>query len=246
MNHTTNVNSVNKQLIEARSLYQLTSVPFILGETNSLYNEGAPGLSDSFGAALWALDFALYSAAGGIGRVHFHQGTNYRYQSWQPIDTNITTKGTKAPYYGNIAAAAFVGRAGSVVANVPLPGTTQAAYVVYRDDQLEKVMLINMLAFNTTGFGDGNQTRPAFDYQVHLPSCCEGTKVKLQRLMANGSDAISGVTFDGFSFNYELDGGKPVLMTNTTRGEEAVVQGGVVDVTVVASSAVMLVLDCDG
>ena len=36
---------------------------------------------------------------------------NYRYQSWQPVDTNnITSNGTKAPYYGSITVAAFLGR----------------------------------------------------------------------------------------------------------------------------------------
>ena len=52
MNHTSTVNSISSQLTEARSLANY-SIPFILGETNSLYNEGAPGLSNAFGAALW-------------------------------------------------------------------------------------------------------------------------------------------------------------------------------------------------
>lgn len=29
-----------------------SNVPFILGESNSLYNQGAPGLSNAYGAAL--------------------------------------------------------------------------------------------------------------------------------------------------------------------------------------------------
>lgn len=52
--------------------------PLIMGETNSLYNEGKPGLSNSFGAALWGIDFNLYCASVGIKRVHMHMGTNYR------------------------------------------------------------------------------------------------------------------------------------------------------------------------
>jgi hypothetical protein len=49
-----------------------------MGETNSLYNQGKPGLSNSFGAALWGIDFNLYCASVGIRRVHMHMGTNYR------------------------------------------------------------------------------------------------------------------------------------------------------------------------
>jgi hypothetical protein len=52
--------------------------PHIFGETNSLYNQGRPGLSNTFGAALWGIDFNLYSASVNIKRVHMHMGTNYR------------------------------------------------------------------------------------------------------------------------------------------------------------------------
>jgi hypothetical protein len=51
MNHTQTVASVGAQLNVANALNS-SGVPFILGETNSLYNEGAPGLSNAYGAAL--------------------------------------------------------------------------------------------------------------------------------------------------------------------------------------------------
>lgn len=62
----------------------------------------------------------------------------------------------------------------------------------------------------------------------------------MQRLIANGSDAITGVTFGGYSFNYELNNGKPVLLHNVTRGEEADVFRGRMRVGVPRSSAVMV------
>lgn len=37
--------------------------------------------------------------------------------------------------------------------------------------------------------------------------------------MANSSNIITGATFDGYSFNHELCGGKPVLLKNVIRGE---------------------------
>src|SRR3982075_1414196 len=101
MNHSSTVHSISSQVALAANL-SYTGIPFILGETNSLYNEGAPGLSNAFGAALWGVDFNLWCASVGIRRVHMHQGTDYRYASWQPVQTNKTTIGTKPPYYGNI------------------------------------------------------------------------------------------------------------------------------------------------
>ena len=49
MNHTSTVASIAKQVNESTLLAKY-NLPFILGETNSLYNEGAPGLSNAFGA----------------------------------------------------------------------------------------------------------------------------------------------------------------------------------------------------
>ena len=68
MNHSSTVASISHQINESRLLSNY-SLPFILGETNSLYNQGAPGLSDSFGAALWGIDFNLWCASQGIGRI---------------------------------------------------------------------------------------------------------------------------------------------------------------------------------
>lgn len=71
MNHTVTVRSVNAQAQLGQNL-SYTGLPFILGETNSLYNQGKPGLSNAFGAALWGIDFNLYCASVGIQRVHMH------------------------------------------------------------------------------------------------------------------------------------------------------------------------------
>ena len=80
MNHTANVASVAAHLNETRYLRALDDalwpdLPYILGETNSLYNQGRPGLSNTFGATLWGVDFNLWCAVNNISRVHMHQGT---------------------------------------------------------------------------------------------------------------------------------------------------------------------------
>src|SRR5436189_288350 len=71
MNHSSTVASIAKQLNESRLLSNLPDrlnpdLPFILGETNSLYNQGRPGLSNTFGATLWGIDFNLWCATNNI------------------------------------------------------------------------------------------------------------------------------------------------------------------------------------
>ncbi|OQO13070.1 hypothetical protein B0A48_02534 [Cryoendolithus antarcticus] len=252
MNHTSTVASIAKQLNESRLLAALPhdlnpDLPFILGETNSLYNQGRPGLSNTFGATLWGVDFNLWCVASNIQRVHMHQGTNYRYQSWQPVETNITAKGTKAPYYGNVAVAAFLGdltnsaKLPSVV-NIPLPSEREAAYVSYVSGKLAKLIVIQMEEYNTTAGNNftNDYPRPVVQYDFQLPRGVQG-KYAVERLSANGSDAITGVTYDGYSYNYELNNGLPVLQNNVTRGQTVKVgRRGKLSLEVPRSSAVIV------
>lgn len=252
MNHTNTVASIAKQLNESRHLAALPEniepdLPFILGEANSLYNQGRPGLSNTFGATLWGVDFNLWCVTNNIPRLHMHQGTNYRYQSWQPIETNITSKGTKAPYYGNVAVASFLGnltdkdKLPSIV-NLPLPSERESAYASYVDDKLTKLIVINMNEYNATAGNNytDDYPRPTEQYNFQLPHGIQGS-FGLQRLLANGSDAITGVTFDGYSYNYELDNGLPVLQTNVTRGDKVEVgHDGILALSVPRSSAVIV------
>jgi hypothetical protein len=52
---------------------------YVLGETNSFSCHGAPGVSNTAGATLWGLDYALWAGQLGITRLYFHQGIGYKY-----------------------------------------------------------------------------------------------------------------------------------------------------------------------
>lgn len=245
MNHTvtvTNAKSLSNvsQALAADNL--TTNIPFILGEHNSLYNEGAPGLSNAFGAALWGVDFNLYAASQGVRRQHMHQGSDYRYASWQPVETEKTTLGTKPPYYGNVFVAAMVQGGSDVqITDLPLSNETEAAYAAYVGGKLARIAVINLVEYNYTD-SDPTAPRPSASYNFQLPP--EFKSVSVQRLLANGSNALSGITWDGYSYNYELEGGKPVRLGNVTVGETARVdKKGVVTIDVPYSSAVMLTVN---
>ncbi|EHL01833.1 hypothetical protein M7I_2187 [Glarea lozoyensis 74030] len=176
MNHTVTAKSVDAQAQLQKNLSYL-GLPFILGETNSLYNQGKPGLSNAFGAALWGIDFNLYCASVGIRRVHMHMGTNYRYQSWQPVQTNITTLGTKPPYYGHVAVAAMMGnlkKEKTRIANIKLDTDTEAAYAAYSNDKLSRVAIINLRQYNYTVNGTSSVLnpvkRPSREYTLNVPA----------------------------------------------------------------------------
>jgi len=132
------------------------------------------------------------------------------------------------------------------VVNIPLSSDREAAYAAYVDGRLARLMVINLEAYNYTLNGQGPGlnpvARPSYNYTFQLPagSADAAASVGVQRLYANGSDALSGITFDGWSYNYELDNGRPVRLTNVTTGETLPISRGQVTVSVPASQAVIL------
>jgi hypothetical protein len=175
-----------------------------------------------------------------------HQGTNYRYQSWQPISTDLASIGTKPPYYGNVAVAAFLGnleKDNVQIGNLPLANPVESAYAAYEKGKLKRVVVVNMREYNYTVNGTSSvpnpAPRPSQMYEFQVPRSVAGVAL-VQRLWANGSDAITGVTWDGYSFNYELKRGVPVRLWNVTNGETVRARNGVVSIDVPDSSAAVI------
>lgn len=128
--------------------------------------------------------------------------------------------------------------------NIPLIHEKEAAYAAYENGILRRVVLINMRQYNYTINGTSSipnpRSRPSRKYDIKVPK--QVGAVAVQRLMANGSDAITGVTWDGYSFNHELSEGLPVRLWNITTGKLIKVRHGVVCIDVPDSSAALLKL----
>jgi hypothetical protein len=243
INHTYTLQSLSNmtRIMDGVSLPPQT--PFMLTETNSLARQGLPLVSDTFGAALWNVDFALRAASIGVQRLHMHQGVNYRYGSWQPIETNRSVKATKPAFYGNIATADFVGRADGdlrVMEIDLMDGSKveeQAAYVAFVGDVLQRLAVINLAQWNATE----TEQRPTRQYEFQTSGGVKEARVK--RLIADGTDSYSGVTYGGFSYNLELDNGRPVRLNNVTDVEIVPIGAdGRLVITVPDSSAAIVTL----
>jgi hypothetical protein len=73
LTHQSGKNIVN-EFPGAADYAQSVGKPFIMSETNTASCGGFPGLSDSFGAALWGIDYALQLAYSNFSTVLFHVG----------------------------------------------------------------------------------------------------------------------------------------------------------------------------
>ncbi|KDR78214.1 hypothetical protein GALMADRAFT_155191 [Galerina marginata CBS 339.88] len=188
---------------------------YVLGETNSYSCHGAPGVSNTAGAALWTLDYALFAPQIGISRVYFHVGIGYKYSLMQPVTlTRSPLDGTTlatplAPhiqpqYYGAIVAAEAIGNKGNTRAvELNIDNIRIAGYAFFDGTKLARVLLINSQAFLST------DTSPRTSIHVDLGISGKGAPIKMtvKRLSIPRADATAGVTWGGQTF--ETSTGRP-------------------------------------
>jgi hypothetical protein len=119
---------------------------------------------------------------------------------------------TLPPYYGNIATAAFLGKDTDLqVVDFP-QSETLSVYGAYAGGKLTRMAVLNMNEFNSTEGGP----RPSTDVSFTISGATNSSSVTVQRLQAPGSDATSGVTFSGYSWDYNLGQGMPVNVNNAS------------------------------
>ncbi len=115
-------------------------LPFRLAETNSCYGGGKSGVSNTFGAALWAGDMMFQLAAAGFGGINFHGGG---YGWYTPI-AGTAKNGFKArpEYYGLL----LFNRAGArqmIESTLEAHGPLLTAYGARSEDGTLKVAVFN-------------------------------------------------------------------------------------------------------
>jgi hypothetical protein len=75
--------------------------PFVIAETNSASCSGLPGLSNTYAAALWAVDWVLLAAEKGATGIYFHGVLTTACNSYTPICKTGTGVYVAEPvYYG--------------------------------------------------------------------------------------------------------------------------------------------------
>ncbi|KJA26227.1 glycoside hydrolase family 79 protein [Hypholoma sublateritium FD-334 SS-4] len=187
---------------------------YVLGETNSYSCHGAPGVSNTGGAALWTLDYSLFASQLGVLRVFFHDGIGFKYNLIQPITlTRSTLDGTplttpspphvQPQYYAAIIAAEAIGNSGNTkVIELSINDTRVSGYAFYEGDTLARAVLINSQAFFTT------DTTPRTSVQLNLTftDASPPKNVSVKRLFVPHADDTTGLTWGGQ--NYDTSDGR--------------------------------------
>jgi hypothetical protein len=138
-----------------------------------------------------------------------------------------------------MVAAAVGSSAGTRIAYLDLGNGDDrtSAYVLYEGTGLARVVLLNMMEWLSTSV----TPRPNSTFTVNVPNSVKGATV--ERLTAAGADALSGITFAGVSYDYDLAEGKPVVVDEAATKETLkVTTNGVLSVVLQDSEAVILQL----
>ncbi|KAJ6612683.1 glycoside hydrolase family 79 protein [Mycena sp. CBHHK59/15] len=151
LNHTSGVALVQPYL-NATAVAQAAGKPFLMFETNSASCGGFPGISDSFGGALWALDYGLQMAYGNFSGAMLHVGgQNVFYNPFTAPPTNVSkyyewTVG--AVYYSALISAEVFGKTNTSQI-IDLLGNNASIYTpqyaIYEKGALARVALFNYI-----------------------------------------------------------------------------------------------------
>lgn len=208
MDHRQVVANVHAYAADAAAAVQ-AGKPYVFGETNSHSSGGVAGLSSSFGAALWTLDYALRAAAHNVSRAYFHQTTLGRcsYCFWD-------RDAVQAPYYGATAAVAVLAGAAHIG---PLDnGTTAyAAYATWdRDGKPLRALLYNSDYYDTR-FGFVKRSPLVTLAGLGKRSVVRAKRLTAQDALAQAVDETGRVSFGSQTFEAEtcVARGKEVFET---------------------------------
>ncbi|KAG9083591.1 hypothetical protein FS749_005915 [Ceratobasidium sp. UAMH 11750] len=143
---------------EFSRMVQAAGKPLYMLETNTGACGGFPGISDSFGAGLWAVDWALKLATQNFSTTLLHVGGQGDYYNpFTPPPTNQSTFRqwtTGSVYYSTLIVAELFGKSGNaqiVDLNANNGENLTPGYAVYENGVPSRVLLINYIDDATGG-----------------------------------------------------------------------------------------------
>jgi hypothetical protein len=173
-------------------------LPLRIDEANSVACAGQPRVSDTFGAALWALDFSLLAAHDGVSGINFHGGLG-----------RCGAGGIEAPWYSPLCALAggrlrarpeyyalLALRSLEGCAFVPLASSAPgdiATFALRAPDGSLRVVIDDMQL--ATSSVRGRKSRAPVAATVRISAPASFTQASVARLTAPAPSSLSGASF---------------------------------------------------
>ncbi|KAG8992102.1 hypothetical protein FRB94_012010 [Tulasnella sp. JGI-2019a] len=193
LSHTNVQNFVNPYIGVAQLALE-AGKQFMMMETNTASCGGFAGVSNSFGAALWGVDYGLQMGYANFTYALFHfGGQSTYYNPFTPPPTNMTRhfKWTTGPiFYSFVVVAEALGKSGNArVVDLRLDDNNphRAGYAVYENNAAARVVLVNYVT--APGTGDYTANIAIGGQQTGMPNLTPAT-VRVKYLLA-GSKSVT-------------------------------------------------------
>ncbi|KDR78212.1 hypothetical protein GALMADRAFT_138334 [Galerina marginata CBS 339.88] len=196
-----------KPYLNSQMLAQQANKPLIMFETNTASCGGFAGLSDSYGAALWAIDYGFQMAYGNFTHALMHiGGQNVYYNPFTSPPTNQTSYNkwtVGAVYYATIVLAEAFGKTNTSQI-IDLFGNggnlLTPSYALYEKGTLSKVALFNYV--------DDKTGASASQVTLNLPAGGVPATVQVKYLSATTLVTKDNITWAGQTLGnqFEVDG----------------------------------------
>lgn len=203
-----------------------TGLPYVLREMSSVGPVGKDGISDTFAAALWTLNFFLYTAALDISSVQMHMTDNSNASAWQPRTMYGRDTFVRPQYYAHAAMAQIIGNGNGTTQIAALDTSNVGsdykghirAYSMYSNQNLQSVVLVNAQQVNASESNKGS-----FTFQLSLGQENADRDVYLSLLTADGADSLTGTTWNGMTFSDDdgkmsVSGDSPASLRTSSSG----------------------------
>jgi hypothetical protein len=168
-----------------RAASRSSGVPYRICETNSFSGGGRPGVSDTFAAALWVLDYLCVLAWHGADGVNMETGINQLdfISSYSPISDDRHGHHHAAPEYYGMLAFAEACRGERVAVSYDAGAVNLTAYGTVDADGTTALVIVNK--------DEGT------DADMRIAGKSGATHARVQRMSARSLDSRAGVTLGG-------------------------------------------------
>ncbi|KAH8799678.1 hypothetical protein F5884DRAFT_863286 [Xylogone sp. PMI_703] len=239
MNHTFIKEGANTFLSDFQYMQKhFPTIERVLGE-DGRYTDKQNSLDPSegiFGSALWTADYLLYTMSLNVTRVNMQLGKIFGYVAWHPVAFDGILPEVRAPYYGHLFAADFMGSTHDFrIKELDLGNDLVVSYAGYEHNKLERVAL-----FNFDVWDEGEGPRPSKEFELEVPRGIR--QVKVEKLTSpGGTIANSTYYWAGQTWTCETNGiGQWASPGANAEPSIAPVRGGRVQLVVGASEAVIV------
>ncbi|KAI0689488.1 glycoside hydrolase family 79 protein [Cerioporus squamosus] len=200
---------------------------YVLGETNSIACHGAPGVSNTAGAALWTIDYTLQAATLGVKELFFHEGIGYKYNFVRLSPFSVISMLTSSCVVPTVTLnrstidgspldppVAHISSLDGVrqIVELPVDDSNVAGYAAYEHGRLARAVFVNLHAWLASSTGERPAVHIDFDFAFAAESSGArrstqsevnafwSRKAAARRLVIEHADDTAGLKWVGQSY----------------------------------------------